>query len=48
MERIVLGWACAIVTNRALGMGFRVDAAARDIVAAYIEDELGGRGRVGE
>ncbi len=42
IERIVYGWATRFDTPRAEAMGFRADASFKDVVEAFIEDELGG------
>jgi len=43
IARIVSGWATRIDASRALGLGFVADASFDAIVAAHVEDELGGR-----
>ena len=42
IERIVYGWATRFDTPRALAMGFAADRSFRDVVEAFIEDDLGG------
>jgi len=43
IRRIVSGWATRIDASRALGLGFVADASFDAIIAAHVEDELGGR-----
>ncbi len=43
IEKIVYGWPTRFAARRAEAMGFRPDAGIRDIVDAFVEDELGGR-----
>jgi nucleoside-diphosphate-sugar epimerase len=43
IQRICDGWARRFETARARKLGFRADASFREIVEAYVEDELGGR-----
>ncbi|MBP7241212.1 D-erythronate dehydrogenase [Amaricoccus sp.] len=43
IRRIVAGWPTQFDASRAEGLGFRADATFDDIVAAHVEDELGGR-----
>jgi D-erythronate 2-dehydrogenase len=43
IARIVAGWATRLDASRALGLGFVADASFDAIVAAHVEDELGGR-----
>jgi nucleoside-diphosphate-sugar epimerase len=43
IRRIVSGWATRIDASRALALGFAADASFDAIVAAHVEDELGGR-----
>ncbi len=40
IEKIVAGWPPDFDTPRALAMGFRPDASVRDIVQAFIDDDL--------
>ncbi|MGK0185189.1 MAG: nucleoside-diphosphate-sugar epimerase [Verrucomicrobiales bacterium] len=42
IERIVYGWPVQFKPERALAMGFAADAGFREIVEAFIEDELNG------
>ena len=42
IERIVAGWATRFDASRAEGLGFSADASFDAIVAAHVEDELGG------
>jgi nucleoside-diphosphate-sugar epimerase len=42
IQRIVAGWATRFDASRALELGFRADASFDAIVAAHVEDELGG------
>jgi len=42
IEKIVYGWPTRFRTEHALGMGFRADERFEDVVAAFIEDDLGG------
>jgi nucleoside-diphosphate-sugar epimerase len=41
--RIVDGWATRFDPSRALALGFTADASFDDIIAAHVEDELGGK-----
>lgn len=43
IRRIVAGWATRLDASRALALGFAADASFDAIVAAHVEDELGGR-----
>ena len=43
IEKIVYSWPLRYAPRRAESMGFRGDGSFREIVDAYIEDELGGR-----
>ena len=43
IERIVYGWATRFETPRALAMGFKADEHFREVVEAFIEDDLGGQ-----
>jgi nucleoside-diphosphate-sugar epimerase len=43
IRRIVSGWATRIDASRALALGFAADASFDAIIAAHVEDELGGR-----
>ena len=43
IRRIVSGWATRIDASRALALGFVADASFDAIIAAHVEDELGGR-----
>ncbi|MBP7001586.1 D-erythronate dehydrogenase [Amaricoccus sp.] len=43
IRRIVAGWPTQFDASRAAGLGFRADASFDAIVAAHVEDELGGR-----
>ena len=43
IERIVAGWATQFDARRATELGFRAETSFDEIVAAHIEDELGGR-----
>ena len=43
IRRIVGGWATRLDASRALGLGFVADASFDAIIAAHVEDELGGR-----
>ncbi len=42
IEKIVYGWPTRFNPQRALALGFSADASFREIVEAFIEDELGG------
>ncbi len=42
IERIVLGWPVRFDTTRADGMGFQADSGVREIIEAFIADELVG------
>jgi hypothetical protein len=42
IERIVYGWATRFDARRGLDMGFRADTGFREVVEAFIEDDLGG------
>ncbi|WP_323013747.1 D-erythronate dehydrogenase [Devosia sp.] len=42
IARIVGGWAFDYAPDLALSLGFRAESTFREIIAAYIEDELGG------
>lgn len=42
IERIVYGWPVRFAPRRALAMGFQADNGFREIVDAFIDDELGG------
>ncbi len=42
IQKIVAGWATRFDASRAEGLGFTADTSFDDIVAAHIEDELGG------
>ena len=42
IERIVAGWPSAFEASRALALGFRAEGSFDAIVAAHVEDELGG------
>lgn len=41
--RIVAGWPVRFAAERALALGFRGDESARQIIAAFVEDELHGK-----
>jgi D-erythronate 2-dehydrogenase len=43
IARIVAGWAAGFDTARAGGLGFTAETRFEEIVAAHVEDELGGR-----
>ena len=43
IRRIVSGWATRIDASRALALGFVADASVDAVIAAHVEDELGGR-----
>ncbi len=43
IERIVAGWPSRFEPQRALALGFKVEATFDDIIRAHIEDELGGK-----
>jgi nucleoside-diphosphate-sugar epimerase len=43
IRRIVAGWATRLDASRALALGFVADASFDAIIAAHVEDELGGR-----
>jgi UDP-glucose 4-epimerase len=43
IDRIVAGWATRFDARRAIALGFAADASFDAIIAAHIEDELGGR-----
>ncbi|HVH03081.1 MAG TPA: D-erythronate dehydrogenase [Amaricoccus sp.] len=43
IRKIVAGWATRLDASRALALGFAADASFDAIVAAHVEDELGGR-----
>jgi nucleoside-diphosphate-sugar epimerase len=43
VERIVAGWPRRFDPQRALALGFKVEATFDDIIRAHIEDELGGK-----
>ena len=43
IRKIVSGWATRLDAGRALSLGFVADASFDAIVAAHVEDELGGR-----
>ena len=43
IERIVDGWATRFDPARATALGFVADASFDAIIAAHVEDELGGR-----
>ncbi len=47
IQRIVAGWPENFDASRALAFGFEADASFDDIIAAHIEDELGG-GPIGQ
>jgi nucleoside-diphosphate-sugar epimerase len=43
IEKIVYGWPTRLAPNRSLAMGFRADQNVRDIIEAFIEDDLDGQ-----
>jgi UDP-glucose 4-epimerase len=43
IQRIVDGWATRLDAHRALSLGFEADASFDAIIAAHVEDELGGQ-----
>ena len=43
IARIVAGWPTRFDAARATALGFRADASFDAIIAAHVEDELGGR-----